>query len=274
MNIGIIGCGAIGSTLAKAITEGKTGKNYLISICDIDKSRLEKLYDSLGVPSIVKTMDFNQLLSLKNIDLVIEVASQETVRNVAEKTLYSKKNILIMSIGVLSDTVLLNKLKTIAEKNNVKIYLPSGAICGLDGVKAASIENIFSVEITTTKNPRGLVGAPYLIENSISLENLKGIKPVFHGTARDASRGFPKNINVAVALSLAGIGVDRTTVKIIADPNAEKTVHKIKVIGDFGELKTEVNNFTHPENPKTSYLAVLSTIRKLKSLSEVIQIGT
>jgi aspartate dehydrogenase len=267
MNIGIIGCGAIGSTLAKAITEGKTGKNYLISICDIDKSRLEKLYDSLGVPSIVKTMDFNQLLSLKNIDLVIEVASQETVRNVAEKTLYSKKNILIMSIGVLSDTVLLNKLKTIAEKNNVKIYLPSGAICGLDGVKAASIENIFSVEITTTKNPRGLVGAPYLIENSISLENLKGIKPVFHGTARDASRGFPKNINVAVAL-------DRTTVKIIADPNAKKTVHKIKVIGDFGELKTEVNNFTHPENPKTSYLAVLSTIRKLKSLSEVIQIGT
>jgi len=265
MNVGIIGCGAIGLTLAMAIKDGKAGKNSLISVCDVDENRLENLYESFANPDIVKTTDFNELLALQQIDLVIEAASQEIVRNIAEKTLKAKKNILIMSVGALSDPVLLNKLKKAAEENNVKIFLPSGAICGLDGVKAASIENVSRVEITTTKNPKGLVGAPYLKENSISMKNLKGSKIVFQGSAREASRGFPKNINVAVSLSLAGIGVDRTNVKIIADPNAQRTVHEIKVIGDFGELRTAVYNFVHPDNPKTSYLAALSAIRKLKN---------
>lgn len=131
-----------------------------------------------------------------------------------------------------------------------------------------------SVEIVSTKHPRGLEGAPYLVENNIDLSGLTEPEVVFQGSAREAARGFPKNVNVAVALSLAGIGVDRTVVTIVADPSATRTLHEVRARGEFGELHTTVRNLVHPENPKTSYLAALSAIRTLRKLTEPIQVGT
>jgi aspartate dehydrogenase len=181
---------------------------------------------------------------------------------------------LIMSVGVFSDTIFLNDVKKLAIKKNCKVYLPSGAICGLDGVKSASVEGIESVEITSIKNPRSLEGQPHLIENNINIDGLTAPKIVFEGNAKDAVKGFPKSVNVAVGLSLAGIGVEKTRVTVIADPNATRTKHEIKVVGDFGELHTSVNNLLHPSNPRTSYLAALSGIRTLRKITEPIQIGT
>jgi aspartate dehydrogenase len=217
LNVGLIGCGAIGRTLARAIVAGKA---------------------------------------------------------VAENALGIGKDMLIMSVGALSDDELLNRLEEVAREMKAKIYLPSDAICRLDGVKGASVEGIDAALITSTKHPRGLEGAQYLVENQIDLSNLTEPRVIFQGTARDAIGGFPKNVNVAVALSLAGIGVDRTTVKIIADPGATKTQHEIWVEGDFGELTSKVRNRVHPSNPKTSYLATLAAIRTLSKLSEPIQLGT
>jgi len=272
--VGLIGCGAIGGTLASAIIEGKAGNVNLVAICDIDSGRVERLHDQLALHDIFMTTIPEDMISRENIDLVIEAASQETVQAVAERVLKSGKDILIMSVGALRDKRLLTRLEEEAKKKNTKIYLPSGAICGLDGVKAASVEDITSVEITTTKHPRGLEGAPYLLENNIDLSGLKSHKVIFQGIANEAAKGFPKNVNVAVALSLAGIGVDLTRVKIIADPNATRTKHEVKVRGKFGELYTLVENLVHPENPKTSYLAPLAAIRTLRKLTESVQVGT
>lgn len=274
MNVGLIGCGAIGGTLAQAITQGKAGEMKLIGLCDIDKTAMVNLFNKLNDADIFYTSDFNKLVEEKKIDLIVEAASQGVVKMVAEKALNAEKHMLIMSVGVFSDTTFLNKIKNLAKKKKCKVYLPSGAICGLDGVKSASVEGIESVEIISIKNPRSLEGQPHLIENNIKIDGLTAPKTVFQGNAKDAVKGFPKSVNVAVGLSLAGIGVEKTKVTVIADPNATRTRHEIKVVGDFGELHTSVNNVLHPSNPRTSYLAALSGIRTLRKIMEPIQIGT
>lgn len=274
MNVGLIGCGAIGSTLARAINDGKAGDTKLIAICDLYASRVDSLKEALSLPDLFCTTDPDDLNNRSDIDLVIEAADQETVQAVAEKVLRAGKGLLIMSVGALRDEELTRRLERLAREKNVKVYLPSGAICGLDGVKAASVEEITCAEITTTKHPRGLEGAPYLVENKINLRDLTEPKIVYRGSARNAAEGFPKNVNVAVALSLAGIGVNRTMVTLIADPNAIRTQHEVKVVGVFGELHTIIKNFVHPSNPKTSYLAALAAIRTLRKINEPIQIGT
>jgi len=274
LNVGLIGCGAIGRTLARAIVDGKAGEINLVAICDIDRDRVEGLYKLLNRTSIFKSTSPEQMITRRKVKFVIEAASQTAVEEVAEKVLNAGKNLMIMSVGALKDGVLLQKLRRLATEKQVRIYLPSGAICGLDGVKGASVEEITCAEIISTKNPKSLEGAPYLVENDIRLEGLTEPRVLFEGSANDAARGFPKNVNVAVALSLAGIGVEKTRVKVVADPNATRTQHEIRVQGDFGDLYVVVRNFLHPENPKTSYLAALSAIRTLRKLTEPIQIGT
>jgi aspartate dehydrogenase len=274
MNVGLLGCGAIGSSLAQAILSGQAGNTQLVAICDVYKESVDALSSQLNNPSLFVTTDPSALLRHDTIDLVVEAASQETVRLIAERVLTAGKHLLIMSIGALRDEALTTRIEELARKNDLKVYLPSGAICGLDGVKAASIEKISHIEITSTKHPKGLEGAPYLKEHSIRLSGLSKPTTVFQGTAKDAAQGFPKNVNVAVALSLAGAGVTNTKVTIIADPNATRTQHEITVQGDFGELYTKVRNFVHPSNPKTSYLAALAAISTLRKITEPIQIGT
>lgn len=274
MNVGLIGCGAIGGTLAQAIIDGRAGDAKLVAICDNYDSKIKQLHERLLKPALLLTTNPNELISKEGVELVIEAASQETVHEIAKKALKRGKNLMIMSVGALRDKEFTTRIEKIAKDNKVKIYVPSGAICGLDGVKAASIGEVTNVEITTTKHPQGLEGAPYLVENNIRLTGLKEQTIVYHGKAKEAAKDFPKNVNVAVALSLAGIGVDNTIVKIIVDPHATVTKHEIKVSGDFGELNSTVNNFTHPENPKTSYLAALAAISTLKKLTASIQVGT
>jgi aspartate dehydrogenase len=260
--------------LARAINEGKAGDTNLVAICDLYENQVTPLKEALSLPNLFCTTEPEDLINHLDVDFVVEAASQETVQAVAEKVLFAGKGLLIMSVGALRDEGLTHRLERLAREKSVKVYLPSGAICGLDGVKAASVEEITRVEIATTKHPRGLEGAPYLVENKISLNDLTGPKTVYNGNAREAAKGFPKNVNVAVALSLAGIGVDRTIVTIIADPNATKTQHEVRVVGAFGELHTSIKNFVHPENPKTSYLAALAAIRTLRKITEPIQVGT
>lgn len=274
MKVGLIGCGAIGLTLARAIASGKAGDTTLVAASDVDGGKLENIRKELPWSDILLSTKPDEIIQDESVDLVIEAASQEAVKAIAEKVLTAGKHMLIMSVGALSDDELLSRLEKVAREKNLKVYLPSGAICGLDGVKGASVEEIHSAQITSTKHPNGLTGAPYLFENRIDLSGLKEPMVVFQGTAREAISGFPKNVNVAVALSLAGIGVDRTMVKIVADPDATRTQHEIRVEGDFGELITRVRNHIHPSNPKTSYLAALAAIRTLRKLSEPIQLGT
>jgi aspartate dehydrogenase len=155
-----------------------------------------------------------------------------------------------------------------ARSRGCQIHIPSGAICGLDGIRSAMEAGLHQVTITTRKPPKGLEGAPYLVQNNIDISNLREPKVVFEGTAMDAVKYFPQNVNVAAALSLAGIGAVETRVRVIADPTTTVNSHEIVAEGAFGRLKTVTENLPSPRNPKSSYLASLSAVAELRNAAE------
>ncbi len=254
MKIGIIGCGAIGTDVAKAADE--MDEIEKIFLFDKDKKAADKLNEEIKKSKIKKVQEF-----LDEADVVFEAASQKAVIEYAEKVLTNGIDIIIMSIGSLSDDEFRTKLEKIAKKNKCKIYLPSGAVCGIDGILSASIGNIDKVTLVTTKPPKAL--EKKYIKRTV----------VFDGTAREAVKKFPKNINVAANLSIAGIGFDKTQVEIVVDPVATRNSHKILAHGKFGRLRAEVENMPNPNNPGSSYMASLSAIATLKRLINPIQIG-
>lgn len=259
MKIGVMGCGSIGRTVIKSIYEKNL--DYTVEgVFDVSREGFEKL--PLDLKNKIKFYsDFDEFIR-KPFNIVLESASQKAVKDCAKKILANNKNLMIMSVGALEDDVFFGWLKKEACKRNLKIYIPSGAAAGIDGLKSAGAGEIESVELVTRKNPE-----------SLGLDVRKETV-VFDGSARDAVRKFPKNINVSATLSLAGIGFDRTRVKIIADPGVLSNTHEIRIKGNFGEISTTSKNQPFPENPKTSYLAALSAIATLKKISENIEIGT
>ncbi|MEA3485869.1 MAG: aspartate dehydrogenase, partial [Candidatus Aerophobetes bacterium] len=208
---------------------------------------------------------------IKAADLVIEAVSPQIAGELARKVIENGKNIMIISVGGVVDYLYLFDE---ARKKGCRIYFPSGAIAGLDGVKAAREAHINLVTLTTSKPPSGLQGAPYIIEKGIDLKSIKKRTVIFEGTCKEAVKAFPRNINVAATLSFAGIGIDKTRVRVIADPSLERNVHHILVEGDFGRLKIWVENMPSPFNPKTSYLAALSAIATLREIADTVQVGT
>lgn len=266
LKIGIIGCGAIGSELSKAISS-RIPQADLAAIADIDKEKARKLAQAfLPHPQVLPLEEL-----IARVDLVVECASSSASAAITEKTLSRGKDILVMSVGGLLGQ---ENLFQLAREKNCRIYLPSGALAGLDGVKSAAAGRIDSVTLTTRKPPAGLKGAPYLMKKGIDLGSLTKEKVIFQGTAEEAVEGFPRNINVAAALSLAGVGAAHTRVRIVADPAISRNVHEIEVEGEFGRLVSRTENLPSPSNPKTSFLAILSAIATLKAIVSPVKIGT
>jgi len=273
LGVGLVGCGAIGTVLAHAIDEGKAGDARLLSLYDLDINKCEKLVKELfHKPLIAET--FSELIECEDVDLIIEAASQEAVRQYALRTLQAGKDLMIMSVGALVDTRLTEKIRSLVKGGKRMVYLPSGAIAGIDGLKAAAIGRIDEVTLRTRKPPRGLSGALYIKEKKIDLNSISGTKTIYEGPAEEACKFFPKNVNVAAALSLAGVGPKKTKVQIVVDPTIQKNIHEIDVKGEFGELTVLTQNVVSPINPKTSALAVFSAIATLKKITEGFQIGT
>jgi aspartate dehydrogenase len=269
--VGIIGCGAIGSTLAKAIDEGLIDGCFLIALYDVIIEKAKILSLSLNSKPFV-SKSFNDFIEHES-DIVVEAASQDAVRLFAERILGKGKDLMIMSVGALLDNELFSKILEHARINKRKVLIPSGAIAGLDGLKACK-DKLTEVMLITKKNPKSLAGAPYFKEKGIRPEDINEPKVLYKGSARQAVKLFPANVNVAAILSLAGIGADMTKVVVIADPKLKENVHEIHVKGEFGEFNVIMKNKPHPANPKTSYIAVLSAIEMLKSYSsEGIRLG-
>jgi aspartate dehydrogenase len=266
MRVGIVGCGVIGTELAQAI-DREIEDAQLVTLTDIDEKKAKELADSLEEKPKILLLD--ELI--KESDLIIEAASKDVVSSLARKVIEQGKDIMIMSVGGLLGN---EDILDLARKKDCKIYLPSGALAGLDGVKSASIGRIDSVTLTTRKPPEGLRGAPYIIRKKIDLDAINKETVIFEGTAAEAVKGFPKNINVSAALSLAGIGAEKTRVKIIVDPGIKRNIHEIEVKGEFGRLVSRTENLPSPKNPKTSYLACLSAIATLKGIVSSIKVGT
>jgi aspartate dehydrogenase len=174
--------------------------------------------------------------------------------------LRERKNVFVISVGGLLGH---EEWSREAEARGVSILITSGAIAGLDGVRGADVGRVDSVTLTTRKPPRGLAGAPYIVERKIDLDSLKEETLIFEGTAREACRGFPSNVNVSAALSLAGVGPDQTHVRIIAVPGGAFNQHRIEVKGEFGRLAVEVENVPSATNPRTGLLSLYSSIAML-----------
>jgi len=211
--IGVIGCGTIGGEICRAIDRGIV-RAELAGICDIDLAKANDLARSLEKGAHV--MDQRDLI--KASELVVEAVSKAAAPSIIREVLGCSKDVLVMSVGGLLECS--DELIELAKTKERRIYVPSGAIAGLDAVKGAIVGSVSKVTLTTRKPPRGLKGAPYIVENKIDLENLKEPTLIFSGPARKAVSGFPANINVGAALSLAGIGSDKTMIRIIADPRA------------------------------------------------------
>lgn len=263
---GIIGCGTIGKVIAGAVTGRFAGKVKLCGVCDADEEKARALLAGLKADADILSRE----RLIERCDLIIEAASGKVSYEIAKEALEAGKDVMIMSTGGLLGKPDIFEL---AVKKNAKIYLPSGAICGLDGIKSAMMAKVASVTLTTRKPPSGLEGAPYIVENKIDLKGIKKETVIFEGTAEQAVRGFPKNVNVSATLSLCGLGGKNTKVRIVTSPEYKSNSHQIEAEGDFGKLKAVTENVPTPGNPKTSYLAALSAVATLKNIVVSSKIG-
>ncbi len=259
--VSILGCGAIGTTLASAIDNGEVGDTSIAGLFDGIMTKATILSDGLkSKPFVARDMD--SLLKL-DADLVVETASQDAIRSFGAKIVESGKDLMVMSVGALLDDDLHSRLFQLARSNKRKIIIPTGAIAGIDALKACS-GRISGVKLVTRKRPEALAGAPFFETNKIDLSSIVQNTVLFDGSAVDAVKLFPSNVNVAAILSLAGIGKEQTKVVVIADPSIKTNSHEITVTGEFGEFRINMNNIPHPQNPSTSYLAVLSAIEAIR----------
>ncbi|UCF08635.1 MAG: aspartate dehydrogenase [Thermoplasmata archaeon] len=267
MNIGIIGCGAIGSTLAKAAEAIEEIDDVFVfdksHVCSrVMEEKLSKAKSVLTIEELIQHSDF-----------IIEAASQEAVSLFAKDILEGGKDMLIMSVGALVDDSFRSELESTAREHDAKIYLPTGAICGLDGLNSAAASGIEEVTLETTKPPMAFEGVSYLEEKGVDVKALSSPTVIFEGNAKEAVRLFPKNVNVAATVSLAGIGFENTKVRLVADPGTEQNRHVITAKGQFGSMKAEINNLPFDRNPKTSRIAAQSAIAALKKIVGTYWVG-
>jgi len=263
--VAIAGLGAIGKEVAKALDAGIEGLELTaVSAANIDKHR-DWLDGFCKVPAALRIEALAEAA-----DIIIECAPSRLVRSIVAPVVSHGKTAIVLSVGALLEN---EDLVELARQHGGQIVVPTGALIGLDAMTAAAVGTIHSVQMITRKPVAGLVGAPYLVENSIEIEGIKEPLKVFDGTAREAARGFPANLNVAVALSLAGIGPDRTRVQIWADPTVTRNTHRIEVDSDSARFSMGIENVPS-ENPRTGKITALSVIACLRKLRAPLRIGT
>ena len=270
LKIGIVGCGAIGSSLAKTVSRDLTKSAKLAALYDLIRDKSEGLSFKLTGKKDLAVDSLEKLI--RKSDLVIEAAHANCSMDIARKTVLKGKDAMIMSVGgVVDEFVSLTKS---AFLTNARIYIPSGAIAGIDALKAAHLGKVKKVVLTTRKNPLSFKGVKYVQDKKIKLDEIRVDTVLFSGSARQAMKFFPQNVNVAGILSLAGIGSQKTQVKIIASPSALRNIHEIEIVSEAGNVFTRTENVLHPDNPKTSYLAVLSAVAALKQILQASRVGT
>jgi aspartate dehydrogenase len=263
--VAIAGLGAIGRVLVRRLHDGIPGLR-LACIAVRDRGKAQAWLDAQGIACpLVELATMPQYA-----DLAVECAPASVFEDICRPMLESGKAVMVLSCGALLTRP---HLMDLAREKNGQIIVPTGALLGLDAVTAAAEGRINSVRMTTRKPPNGLAGAPYLVANNISVEGLNTAKRVFAGNAREAAAGFPANVNVAAALSLAGIGPDLTTIEIWADPSVERNCHLIEVEADSARFSLTIENVPS-ENPKTGKITALSVVAALRKLHAPVRVGT
>lgn len=257
MRLTIVGCGSIGTKLAKAADDMQEVKRiYLI---DSEPAKAQKLADGLMKAIVVNSVEEE----LYHCDLVVEAASQAAAAEILPKVVGRGVDIMLMSVGALVDDDFRKMVFDKAMNSGAKIMVPSGAVSGTDGLRSASMDELATVELISTKGPDSIKDVPYLKNKGVDIKKIKEPTVVYTGSAREAVKLFPKNVNVAATVSLLGVGFDRTTVKIVVDPKSISNSHELMIKGAFGEMTCHTINVPSPDNPSTSHLAALSAISVL-----------
>ncbi len=267
LTVGIGGFGAIGQKVAAALDSGGIEGLKLVAVSarDAEKARA----NMAGFQAEVPVVPLGELAD--RADVVVECAPAAVFADVAGPAVERGRVFLPISVGALLRH---DDLVDRARRTGARIVVPTGALIGLDAVRAAAEGEISEVRLVTRKPPGGLAGAPYLVENNIALDGLNTAKKVFDGSARDGATGFPANVNVAAALSLAGIGPDATKLEIWADPEVTRNTHTITVEADSARFTMTIENVPTVENPKTGKITALSIIATLRRLGAPMTAGT
>jgi aspartate dehydrogenase len=263
--VAVVGLGPIGRKVVEALDKGIDGL-VLAAVSVQDAAKHRDFLAGLSKPPAILPID-----GLAEVaDLVIECAPAKLVRSIVAPFVSRGKTAVVLSAGALLEN---EDLIALAKQNGGQIVVPTGALIGLDAMTAAAEGNILSVRMVTRKPVKGLVGAPYLVANKIDIEGITEPLRVFEGTAREAAKGFPANLNVAVALSLAGLGPDRTRLEIWADPALTRNVHRMEVDSDSARFSMQIENIPS-ENPKTGRITALSVIAYLRKQRSALRVGT
>jgi aspartate dehydrogenase len=265
LKVAIAGLGAIGAKLVKELDRGIDGL-ALAAVASQNPDKHRAWLGALKRPPAVLPIE----ALADAADIVVESAPSKLVRSIVAPVVARGKTAIVLSAGALLEN---DDLIALAKDSGGQIVVPTGALIGLDAVTAAAIGTIHSVQMVTRKPIAGLSGAPFIVENKIDIESLTEPLRIFDGTAREAAKGFPANLNVAVALSLAGIGPDRTRVQIWADPTVARNTHRIDVDSDSARFSMSIENIPS-ENPRTGLITALSVIACLRKLRAALRVGT
>jgi aspartate dehydrogenase len=265
LRVAIAGLGPIGKRVAEALDRGIDGLVLTAASAQYPEKHRDWL-GNLRTPPVM--LPIEKLVDVA--DIVIECAPAKLMRSIVAPFVTSGKTAIVLSAGALLEN---EDLVELARQNRGQIVVPTGALIGLDAVTAAAVGTIHSVRMVTRKPVQGLAGAPYLVENKIDIEQITEPLKIFDGTAREAAKGFPANLNVAVALSLAGIGPDRTRLEIWADPALTRNVHRVEVESDSARFSMSIENIPS-ENPKTGRITALSVIAFLRKQRAPLRVGT
>ncbi|QQK81118.1 aspartate dehydrogenase [Salicibibacter cibi] len=253
MKVGLIGLGNIGK--------------YILRKVNIDKCIPEAHIQAVFMHRKIKMKNIDVFESFddflqSDIDVIVEAANIKAIKNYGPDVLKAGKDLVIISVGAFVDELFEQKIYDLSKKYRSKVYLPSGAISGLDVIQAANNDRQLDKVTITTKKP-----ASSLIDEPINQERV-----IYRGNAKEAIQLYPKNANVSIILSLAGLGTEQTKVQIIADPFITKNQHCIEAHGGFGQINLQIKNEPMPDNPKTSYLAALSLLSTLKNIHKTVNI--
>ena len=266
LTVAIGGLGAIGAHLARALDAGVEGLS-LVAVAARDQDKAQRTIAGFRAPP--KLVSLAELA--EHADVVVEAAPAAVFEQIAEAAIAHGRIFVPSSVGALLPRM---HLVARAQQTGARIIVPTGALLGLDAVRAAAEGDVSSVTIETRKPPGGLEGAPYLVENNINVSGLSEPLLVFRGNAFDAAKGFPANVNVAAALALAGIGPERTMVEIWADPGVTRNTHTIRVEAATVRLTMTIENVPSEENPRTGKITPLSILACLRGLTSTLKVGT
>ena len=271
VRIGILGCGTIGGYVLDAVVAGKVKNAEVVIVCG--RTQQSKGRRKVLANDITWVTDFQQVLDA-GVDVIVEAASHEALEQYGVLILKKGIDLIPASLGALVDANLLQDLVDAATAAGSILHIPSGGIGGLDAVQAAMNEGVESVTMTSRKPPIAWKGIPYVDRLNLDLDNMTEPTVLFEGPAKDCVKEFPQNINIAAALSLAGIGFHGTRIRILADPTVTHNTHEIQCVGDAGRFSITLENVPVPENPKTTYMACYSVLAALKNLRTPYRIGT